>query len=164
MTIHTLGAKTKMRLATALLGSLIVLVAVGCAKTSAQSESLPPNPAVTEPPKPVVTEDSHELKLENLMTSELEGAEGIEVIVSRVTIPANTSLPKHWHPGEEFGYVLEGFVVLWQDGQEDVIAQQGDVVKVPLKQIHTAVTKDEGATILVFRVHEQGEPERVLVD
>ena len=42
--------------------------------------------------------------------------------------------------------------------------KKGDVVKVPLKKVHTAITGDEGATVLVFRVHEQGEPERVLVE
>jgi hypothetical protein len=35
---------------------------------------------------------------------------------------------------------------------------------VPYKQIHTAVTKDESATILVFRVHHEGEPVRVNVE
>ena len=39
-----------------------------------------------------------------------------------------------------------------------------DVVKVPLKQIHTAVTKEEAVTLLVFRVHEQGMPERIKID
>jgi quercetin dioxygenase-like cupin family protein len=105
-----------------------------------------------------------ELKLENLLKAQLEGVDGTEVIVSRVTMPPNTSLPKHWHPGEEFGYVLEGSVVLWQDGKDDLVGKKGDVMKVPLKQVHTAITRDEGATILVFRVHEQGKPERVPVE
>ena len=103
-------------------------------------------------------------KLENLLRANLEGFKGGEVIVSRVTMPPHTSLPKHWHPGEEFGYVLEGTVTLWQEGKDDIIAKPGDVVKVPLKQVHTAITTDVGATILVFRVHEEGKPERVLVD
>ena len=103
-------------------------------------------------------------KLETLLKEVLEGAEGTEVIVSRVTIPPNTSLPKHWHPGEEFAYVLEGTVTLWQKGKDDVVASEGDVVSVPLEQVHTAITLDEGATVLVFRVHEQGKPERVLVE
>jgi quercetin dioxygenase-like cupin family protein len=102
--------------------------------------------------------------LENLLQSQLAGFEGAEVIVSRVTVPPHTALPKHWHPGEEFAYILEGSVVLWQDGKDDVLARTGEVVAVPLKQVHTAVTKDEGATILVFRVHEQGKPERIPVE
>ena len=115
-------------------------------------------------PKSVSVEVNQKLKLENLLSTQLEGVEGTEVIVSRVTIPANTSLPKHWHPGEEFAYILEGSVVLWQEGKEEIIGKKGDVLKVPIKQIHTAITKDEGATILVFRVHEQGKPERIKVD
>ena len=47
---------------------------------------------------------------------------------------------------------------------KDEIYQKGEVGKVPLKQVHTVTTKEEGATILVFRVHELGQPGRVLVD
>ena len=101
------------------------------------------------------------LKTQNLMKTKLEGVAGTEVVVSHVTIPPNTSLPKHWHPGEEFAYVLKGSVTLWQKDKESVLGKTGDVIKVPLKQIHTAVTKEEGVTLLVFRVHEQGKPERI---
>jgi quercetin dioxygenase-like cupin family protein len=102
--------------------------------------------------------------LETLLTAELEGAVGTDVIVSRVVIPPNTSLPRHWHPGEEFAYVLEGSAILRREGKEDLTTSEGEVIKISLKEIHTAVTTDEGATILVFRVHEHGKPERVLVD
>ena len=104
------------------------------------------------------------LSLETLLSTQLEGVEGIEIIVSRVVMPPNTVLPKHWHPGEEFAYVLEGSTILRRDGQEDLTASAGDVVKISLKEVHSAVTTDQGAKILVFRVHEDGQPERVLVD
>jgi len=42
--------------------------------------------------------------------------------------------------------------------------KQGDVVEIPLRQVHTASAGDEGATVLVFRVHEKGQPERHPVD
>ena len=103
-------------------------------------------------------------KLENMLEAVLEGTPGTEVIVSRVWIPPHTSLPKHWHPGEEFAYVLEGSVILWQDGKDDLALEAGDVIKIPLKQLHTAITKEQGTTILVFRVHEQGKPERTVVE
>lgn len=104
------------------------------------------------------------LKLENLMKATLAGVTGTEVIVSRVTIPANTMLPKHWHPGEEFAYIIEGSLTLWQQGKKDILGKTGDVIKVPLKQIHTAKTNKEGAVVLVFRVHETGKPERIKVN
>ena len=104
------------------------------------------------------------LKINNIMTSQLELVEGTEVVVSHVEIPANTTLPKHWHPGEEFIYVLEGSAVLWQQDKSDTHLKKGDVFKVSLKQIHTATTGEEGVTILVFRVHETGQPVRVNVE
>ncbi len=104
------------------------------------------------------------LKIDNIMTSQLELVEGLEIVVSHVEIPANTTLPKHWHPGEEFIYVLEGSAVLWQKDKSDTHLKKGDVFKVPLEQIHTAKTGEEGATILVFRVHEIGQPVRVNVE
>ena len=102
--------------------------------------------------------------LENLLRENLESTSGHEVIVSRVKIPPNSSLPKHWHPGEEIGYVLEGTVTLWMKGKESVTLKKGDTMKIPFKQIHTAITSEEGATVLVFRVHIKGEPERVLAE
>lgn len=101
-------------------------------------------------------------KLETLLREVLEGVDDTEVIVSRVTVPPNTTLPRHWHPGEEFAYVLEGSATLWQKGKEDVVVEAGEVAKVPLRQVHTAISGHDGAVFLVFRVHEQGEPERVL--
>lgn len=105
---------------------------------------------------------SDELKIESLLKTKLEGVDGTEVIVSKLYIPPNTSLPKHWHPGEEFVYVLKGSATLWQKGKEDILANEGEVIKVPLKQVHTGITGSEGANLLVFRVHEVGKPERVL--
>lgn len=105
-----------------------------------------------------------ELVLETLLSTQLEGVEGTEVIVSRIVMPPNTILPRHWHPGEEFAYVLEGSTILRRDGKPDLTALKGELVKISLKEIHSAATTDQGATILVFRVHEHGKPERILID
>jgi quercetin dioxygenase-like cupin family protein len=104
------------------------------------------------------------MNFENMLTSELVGARGTEVVVSRVTVPANTILPRHWHPGEEFAYVLEGSLTLWQEGKEEIVYKKGEVGVVPFKQVHTISTADEPVTALVFRVHEKGQPERILTD
>lgn len=119
---------------------------------------------------PLAHADHHETSmpakpvLENLMRAMLEGVDDTEVIVSRVSIPPHTELPRHWHPGEEFAYVVDGSVTLWQEGEEDIVMGAGGVGKVPLRKVHTAMTGDEGCELIVFRVHARGEPERVLVD
>jgi quercetin dioxygenase-like cupin family protein len=97
------------------------------------------------------------------MRSQLERVTDTQVIVSRVTLRANAALPKHWHPGEEFAYILKGSVTLKLEGKKDVLGRAGEVVRVPLKQIHSARAGKKGAEVLVFRVHESGQPERVLV-
>jgi quercetin dioxygenase-like cupin family protein len=104
------------------------------------------------------------LKIDNIMSEVLESVDGTEVVVSHIVVPPNTMLPKHWHPGEEFVYILDGTGILWQEGKEDVVLKKGDAYKVPYKQVHTAITKDESATILVFRVHHEGQPVRVNVE
>ena len=55
-------------------------------------------------------------------------------------------------------------MTLWQEGAPAVTVGAGEVVKVPYKVVHTASTGDDGVTLVAFRVHEQGQPERVLVD
>jgi len=100
----------------------------------------------------------------DLLTKQLEGNENTEVIVSVTTVPPYMTLPKHWHPGEEFAYVLEGSLTLWQEGKPDEHYRKGDAAMIPLKQVHTISTQEEGVTVLVFRVHELGQPGRILAD
>ncbi len=99
----------------------------------------------------------------NLLTTRLERHTDTDVIVSHVDIPPHTELPRHWHPGEEFVYVLQGAVTLKQEGRPDCLFHTGELFVVPLKQIHTVMTRSEGVKVLVFRVHEQGQPERIVV-
>ena len=105
-----------------------------------------------------------ELKLENLLQQALadEFAPGREIIVSLVEIPPNMTMDRHWHPGEEFHYYLEGEVEIVIDGETSIIGTPGTVGHVPFKKMHTAITGDKGAKILVFRVHSEGKPVRYL--
>ena len=104
------------------------------------------------------------LKIENLMRTELQVAEGVEVIVSVIEIGPDFTLPKHYHPGEEFVYLLEGSATVWQQDKADVVLNAGDVFKIPLEQVHTAMTSDSSARAVIFRVHKKGAPDRIPVE
>ena len=104
------------------------------------------------------------VKLETLFKSSLESSSDLEVIISLVEIGPNLTLPKHYHPGEEFIYALEGSATLWLRDQPDVLLEPGQVAKVPLEQVHTAVTGDKPVKAIVFRVHRKGHPERIPVE
>jgi quercetin dioxygenase-like cupin family protein len=103
-------------------------------------------------------------KIENLFQTALakEFTPGREIIVALVEVPPNTSMERHWHPGEEFHYCLEGETELVIDGQPTVMETPGKVSHVPYKKMHTVITKTKGAKLLVFRVHTEGEPVRHL--
>ena len=105
-----------------------------------------------------------QIKIESLMRDTLGLAEGIEVILSYVEVPKNSTLPYHYHPGEEYAYLLEGSGVLSLKDKSETLIKAGEAGKVPLKHVHSFHTTDESARMVVFRVHEQGQPERVLVD
>jgi quercetin dioxygenase-like cupin family protein len=85
-----------------------------------------------------------------------------EILVDLVEIAPNTALDRHWHPGEEFHYYLEGEVEIRIDGEPPVIGTPGTVGHVPFKKWHTAIAGEKGAKILVFRVHTEGAPWRYL--
>jgi quercetin dioxygenase-like cupin family protein len=85
-----------------------------------------------------------------------------EVLMDVVEMPPNTTLERHWHPGEEFHYYLEGEVEIRIDGQEPYIGKAGTVGHIPFKKLHTAATGKVGAKMLVVRVHTKGEPMRYL--
>ena len=104
------------------------------------------------------------VQAENLLRESIAGVEGKEIIVSRVSFPPHAELPWHWHPGEEFFYVIEGSVTLKRRGERDLPTAQGDAQKIAPQIIHTGSTGEQGAELVIFRVHAAGEPERYLVD
>jgi quercetin dioxygenase-like cupin family protein len=109
-------------------------------------------------------ESKPEPKLQNLFQQALakEFTPDREIIVSLVEVAPNSTLERHWHPGEEFHYCLEGEAELLIDGQPRILEAPGKVAHVPYKKVHTLVTKKKSVKILVFRVHTQGEPVRYL--
>lgn len=113
---------------------------------------------------PERTDPSARPKVTNLLLTSLaeDFTPGRQVLVDMVEIPPNTALDRHWHPGEEFHYYLEGDAEIHMDGEPTIIGTPGTVGHVPFKKWHQAVAGKKGARILVFRVHSQGEPWRYL--
>jgi quercetin dioxygenase-like cupin family protein len=85
----------------------------------------------------------------------------LEVIISDVIIPPNQSVPRHYHPGQEFLYLIEGTAVHVEQGQPDRPLKAGDTYVIPPRAIHSPRGGPNGARAIVFRVHVKGEPERI---
>ena len=112
-----------------------------------------------------VIRDSHSSERPSAVTLLRESLIGFadqEVIVNEVDIPPNTELPWHSHPGTEIFYVLSGSIVLMQRNQTDIQSQEGEVRMIPRGVVHSGKTAEEGASLLIVRVHDAGQPERIL--
>ena len=96
---------------------------------------------------------------------DLEGAEGREVIMYRADFVPGGALGRHFHPGPELIYVLEGALILEQDGHPPVTLKAGDTAYLPHKHIHKAqnASTTGQARALVFLVGEKGQPIITLV-
>ena len=99
-----------------------------------------------------------------MLRAPIASADGIEVIISDVIIPPNASVPLHYHPGEEFLYVIEGSAIHVESGKDDQILKVGDAYVIPPEAVHAPRGGPEGARAIVFRVHKDGNPERILVN
>lgn len=53
-------------------------------------------------------------------------------------IPPGVTSARHSHPGEDFGYLIEGTIVLYVDGKPPVTLKAGDVFFTERGQIHNA--------------------------
>lgn len=96
--------------------------------------------------------------VDTLLQSNLEAIDSHEVLISRVSVPANSSIPYHFHPSEEFLHILSGTVVMKRKGNDDEILKAGDTRKIPARTLHSAAAIGEAAEIIVFRVHPKGQP------
>ncbi|MEL6723745.1 MAG: cupin domain-containing protein [Pseudomonadota bacterium] len=88
-------------------------------------------------------------------------SDDLEVIISDVVIPPGATVPRHYHPGEEFLYVIEGSAVHVEAGKPDQVLSAGDAYVIPPEAEHAPRGGPDGARAIVFRVHKQGLPERV---
>jgi quercetin dioxygenase-like cupin family protein len=90
---------------------------------------------------------------------------GREVVQSIVDIDPGVTSPKHWHPGEEIIYVLEGSLEYQVEGKPPVTLKAGEVLFIPARTIHAAknVGSGRGAELATYVV-EKGKPLAVVVE
>jgi quercetin dioxygenase-like cupin family protein len=84
---------------------------------------------------------------------------GREVIQNRVDIAPEAPPIRHWHPGEEIIYVLEGTLEYEIDGQSPTRVSAGEALMVPAEAVHAVRNIGDGnATELATYVVEKGRP------
>ena len=103
------------------------------------------------------------LKRTDLQRQDLS-APGREVIQTRVELAPGTPFTKHWHPGEEIIYVLEGSLEYQIEDRPPVSLKAGDVLFIPARTVHAArnVGSVPGVELATYVV-EKGQPLLVVV-
>jgi quercetin dioxygenase-like cupin family protein len=95
-----------------------------------------------------------------LLTSDLAGVEGYEVRMWRTDIGPGVVGAKHYHPGTECIYVLEGVLNLEEQGHTATRLKAGDAHCVPPKTVlvPSNASKTEPYKSLVLMIAPKGEP------
>ncbi len=80
-------------------------------------------------------------------------------VMSRSDFAPGAESGRHMHPGEEFGYILEGTLDLTVDGQPTKHLKAGDYSYVAANTVHNAKNTGTGTTrVLSTYVLESGKP------
>ena len=84
---------------------------------------------------------------------------GREAVTAIAEFQAGATVGRHTHPGEEIGYILEGTIVLEQEGKPAVTLGAGKTFFIPAGTVHNATNKTSSpARVLANYIVEPGKP------
>jgi len=84
---------------------------------------------------------------------------GREVIQNSVVVAPDAPAIKHWHPGEEVIYVIDGTLEYEIDGEPTRIVHGGEALTVPAERVHSVRNAgDVDATELATYIVVKGRP------
>ena len=84
---------------------------------------------------------------------------GHESVTAVAEFQPGGTVGRHTHPGEEVGYILEGTIILEQDGKPPVTLGPGKTFFIPAGTIHNATNRSAApARVLANYIVEKGKP------
>jgi len=95
-----------------------------------------------------------------LLKTDLTGLEGKESVVVLVELAPGASSGKHYHPGHEVNYILEGSGTLELEGKPTVTLKPGVTNHIQPKQVHNATNTSatDPLKLVAFFIAEKGQP------
>src|SRR6266568_5426357 len=143
------SVQSYVKLGGALLAAATI-ISLGAKPTDAQSaQPGSPSTAQEEPIKRTV-----------LFRGDLEGVEGKEIVIFIAELAPGAVGSKHYHPGPEFFYVLEGTLAHEPEGGPAHMMKVGDFGSNPNKGVH--IIRNPSTTgrakAIDFLVAEKGQP------
>lgn len=119
---------------------------------AADAQSDKPGSPATAPEEPI--------KRTVLFRGNLEGVEGKEIVIFIADLAPGAMGSKHYHPGPEFFYVLEGTLAHEPAGGPPHVMKAGDFGSNPNKGVHTIQNHSTTARAraIDFLISEKGQP------
>ncbi len=128
----------------------LLLAAVGLAGCVRDNSG---GPAVYRP-APGITE---------IVSGPIEAAPGHHLVMGDLNIPPGAPIPRHFHHGEEFLYVMGGSTLIAREGQEDMTLLPGQGIRIAPGTVHWGRAGPEGLRAVSSWVVPDGQPLRVPV-
>ena len=91
----------------------------------------------------------------------IAAAPGHELVVGDLVMAAGGTIPRHYHHGEEFLYVIGGSAVVSRPGLPDVRLSAGEGLRIPPGTVHWGQAGPEGVRAVSSWVAREGQPLRV---
>ncbi len=95
-----------------------------------------------------------------LQQKDIEGIDGREAIMYIAEIVPGGVATKHFHPGPELVYILQGTLIVEPEGQPPATYKAGESLHNPSKAVHSARngSTTEPVKVLVVLIGEKGQP------
>lgn len=109
----------------------------------------------------VVLADGSPAAVMQLLTKELAGNPGKEVLMSTVTYPPGGASPPHRHDAQVFVYVLKGELIMQVQGGPKVTLKPGETFYESPSDVHSVsanASQTAAAKFLVFIIKNKGTP------
>ncbi len=98
-----------------------------------------------------------------VLSGPIQAAPGHHLVTGDLNIPANAPIPRHYHHGEEFLYILGGSTVIVREGLGEMTLMPGQGVRIAPGTVHWGRAGPQGLRAVSSWVVPDGQPLRVAV-
>jgi quercetin dioxygenase-like cupin family protein len=101
--------------------------------------------------------------ISEVLSGPIQAAPGHHLVTGDLNIPANAPIPRHYHHGEEFLYILGGSTVIVREGESEMTLLPGQGVRIAPGTVHWGKAGPKGLRAVSSWVVPDGQPLRVAV-
>ena len=98
--------------------------------------------------------------ISQVLEGPIAAAPGHALIVGDLNLAPGAAIPRHWHHGEEFIYILGGSAVLSRQGEPDLALTSGQAIRIAPRTVHWGSAGPQGLRAVSSWVKVEGKPLR----